>query len=91
MFDTTHNTIRYKWDSQTDTGYQLRFDAESAAKGGHCCFHVEDWTCRTVINEWPCQNLDEALDVLNHFFSVDINDERKRLSAWLPTRHCAAA
>lgn len=91
MIDNSDTRIRYKWDPQTHTGFTLRFDAESAAKGGHCCFHVEDWACRTVINEWPCADLDEALDVLSHFFNVDIGQERERLSAWLPDGYRAAA
>ena len=91
MFESHQNTIRYKWDPETSTGYQLRFDAEGAAKGGHYCFHVEDWNCRTVTNEWPCQDLTEALEVLNHFFTVDVQQERERLSAWLPAEYRAAA
>ena len=91
MFEFNQNTIRYKWDPETSTGYQLRFDAEGAAKGGHYCFHVEDWNCRTVTNEWPCQDLTEALEVLNHFFTVDVQQERERLSAWLPAEYRAAA
>ncbi|ADC63404.1 hypothetical protein [Allochromatium vinosum] len=91
MFESNQNTIRYKWDPETSTGYQLRFDAEGAAKGGHYCFHVEDWNCRTVTSEWPCQDLTEALEVLNHFFTVDVQQERERLSAWLPAEYRAAA
>jgi hypothetical protein len=91
MFESNQNTIRYKWDPETSTGYQLRFDAEGASKGGHYCFHVEDWNCRTVTNEWPCQDLTEALEVLNHFFTVDVQQERERLSAWLPAEYRAAA
>ena len=91
MFDETGNAIHYKWDPQTYTGYTLRFDAERAAQGGHCCFYVEDWHCRTVTNEWPCRDLDEALGVLSRFFSVDIGQERERLSAWLPVLSRAVA
>ncbi|EGV30134.1 hypothetical protein ThidrDRAFT_2884 [Thiorhodococcus drewsii AZ1] len=91
MFDATENAIRYKWDPRTSTGFKLRFDAEGAAKGGHCCFHVEDWNCRTVTNEWPCEDLDEALEVLNHFFTLDFNQERERLSSWLPVEYRVAA
>jgi len=91
MIDKSDTRIHYKWDPQTHTGFTLRFDAEGAAAGGHCCFHVEDWACRTVINEWPCADLDEALAVLSHFFSVDIGQERARLSAWLPDDERVAA
>jgi len=91
MFDATENAIRYKWDPRTSTGFKLRFDAEGAAKGCHCCFHVEDWNCRTVTNEWPCEDLDEALEVLNHFFTLDFNQERERLSSWLPVEYRVAA
>jgi hypothetical protein len=37
-----------------------------------------------MTNEWPCEDLDEALEVLNHFFSIDVTQERQRLTAWLP-------
>ncbi|EXJ15134.1 hypothetical protein [Imhoffiella purpurea] len=91
MFDATENAIRYKWDPRTWTGFKLRFDAEGAAKGGHCCFHVEDWNCRTVTSEWPCEDLDEALEVLNHFFTLDCKKERERLNSWLPAEYRDAA
>jgi hypothetical protein len=91
MFDQSENTIRYKWDPDTYTGFKLRYDAEGAAKGGHCCFHVEDWTFRALNNEWPCEDLDEALEVLNHFFAIDVAQERERLRAWLPVSLAAAA
>lgn len=82
---------RYKWDNHTQTGYQLRYDAESAAKGGHFCWHVEDWTCHTVTNEWQCRNLDDALAVLGRLFDLDVADERVRLSDWEQTAPFAAA
>lgn len=92
MFDEeSDTTIRYKWNPRTQTGYQLRFDAEGAAKGAHYCYHVEDWNCHTVTDEWPCEDLDEALGVLNHLFSIDVARERERLSAWLPVAYRAAA
>lgn len=86
MFDHNQNAIHYKWDPKTRTGFKLRFDAEGAAKGGHRCYHVEDWTFHTVTNDWPCEDLDEALDVLNHFFTLDPTLERQRLSHWLPAQ-----
>jgi hypothetical protein len=43
---------------------------------------VEDWTCRTVTNEWQCESLDEALGVLGRLFSIDVEQERRRLGAW---------
>jgi hypothetical protein len=82
MLSQDDNQIRYKWDPRTSTGFQLRYDAEAAAKGGHYCYHVEDWTCRTVTNEWQCQSLDEALGVLGCLFSIDLEQERRRLAAW---------
>jgi hypothetical protein len=91
MFEQIENTIRYKWDPSTYTGFKLRFDADGAAKGGHYCFHVEDWTFRSMTNEWPCQDLDEALEVLGHFFDIDIAQERERLLAWLPPSLAQAA
>jgi hypothetical protein len=91
MLPQAENTIRYKWDPLTSTGFQLRFDAEGAARGTHCCFHVEDWNFRSIINEWPCEDLDEALAVLGHFFAIDADQERERLSAWLPATLAQAA
>jgi hypothetical protein len=82
MFDETENRIRYKWDPHTSTGYQLRYNAQAAANGGHCCYRVEDWTCHTVTNQWQCESLDEALDVLSRFFAIDVEQERSRLGAW---------
>ncbi len=82
MLNQTENQIRYKWDDHTRTGYQLRYDAEAASKGGHFCYHVEDWTYHTVTNEWQCQTLDEALSVLNHLFAIDVEQERRRLGSW---------
>jgi hypothetical protein len=91
MFEKTENTILYKWDPRTYTGFKLRYDAEGAAKGGHCCFHVEDWTFRSITNEWPCEDLEEALEVLNHFFAIDVVQERERLASWLPVTLAEAA
>ncbi|MBK1646388.1 hypothetical protein CKO25_17400 [Thiocapsa imhoffii] len=91
MFDQTDHAIHYKWDPQTFTGFKLRFDAEGAARGGHCCFHVEDWTCHSITNEWPCEDLEEALAVLSHFFTIDVAQERERLQAWLPVTLAQAA
>ncbi|MCG6898245.1 MAG: hypothetical protein LJE61_04240 [Thiocapsa sp.] len=91
MFNQTEKTIYYKWDPKTYTGFKLRYDAESAAMGGHCCFHVEDWTFRSMTGEWPCEDLDEALEVLSHFFAIDVAQERQRLSDWLPVGLAAAA
>lgn len=91
MLKEDENTIRYKWDPETHTGYTLRYDADGAAKGSHYCFHVEDWTYRSIISEWPCENLDEALELLNHFFSVDVAQERQRLGTWLPVNLAKAA
>ncbi|NCA69271.1 MAG: hypothetical protein EOM91_04060 [Sphingobacteriia bacterium] len=91
MIEHTENAIRYKWDPRTYTGFKLRYDAEAASTGAHCAFHVEDWTYRSMANEWPCQDLDEALGVLSHFFTIDIAQERQRLSAWLPKELAQAA
>ncbi len=91
MFDESENSIRYKWDPQTCTGFKLRYDAAYAAKGGHLCFRVEDWNWHTVTTEWPCESLDEALGVLGRFFDIDHGEERARLAAWLPVAYENAA
>jgi hypothetical protein len=82
MWNETERRIRYKWDPHTDTGYQLRYDALAAAKGGHRCWRVEDWTCHTVTSQWQCESLDEALGVLNGLFCIDPELERRRLRDW---------
>lgn len=91
MLSEPENPIRYKWDPKTATGFQLRYDAQGAAKGGHFCYHVEDWTYHTVTNDWQCETLDEALDVLSRFFSIDLEAERNRLASWSGQDLCAAA
>jgi hypothetical protein len=90
VLNQSDNQIRYKWDPETCTGFQLRFDAEGAAKGGHCCYRVEDWTYHTVTNQWQCETLDEALGVLSGLFAIDPEQERKRLRA-LPGQWARAA
>jgi hypothetical protein len=81
MFDETENVIRYKWNSGKGRGYRLRFDAQSASRGGHQCYRVEDWDNHFVINEWGCESLDEALRVLRGFLDIDVGQERHRLAA----------
>lgn len=82
MLSETENPIRYKWDPKTSTGFQLRYDAQCAANGVDCCYLVEDWTCHSMINQWQCETLDEALDVLSSFFTMDLDAERARLTGW---------
>jgi hypothetical protein len=81
MLTHTESARRYKWDDHTQTGYQLRHDAEAEAKGSHFSWHVEDWTCHTVTNEWQCSSLDEALAVLGRLFDLDAAEERRRFLA----------
>jgi len=91
MLHETENPIRYKWDPESSTGFQLRYDAEGAAKGGHFCYHVEDWTCHSVTTQWQCETLDEALGVLSRFFTIDLDEERARLAQWSGQSFRAAA
>jgi hypothetical protein len=79
MLTQSDSARRYKWDDHTQTGYQLRHDAEAEAKGSHFCWHVEDWTYHTVTNEWQCRSLDEALEVLGRLFDLDTAEERRRV------------
>jgi hypothetical protein len=81
MFDETENVIRYKWNPRRGTGYRLRYDAQTASRGGHRCFRVEDWDNHFVIDEWGCESLDEALGVLRDFLDIDVGQERHRLEA----------
>lgn len=91
MLNQTQNVICYKWDDRTRTGYRLRYDIETAMKGGHYCYHVEDWTYHTVTNEWQCQTLEDAVKVLNHLFDIDVEQELGRLGAWPKSDLLAAA
>lgn len=84
MNDEQENVVRYKWNSKTATGYRLRFDASDANRGGHHCYHVEDWTHHVVMDDWGCSSLDEALGILKHFFDIDVGQERHRLEARFP-------
>lgn len=83
MLNQDDNQIRYKWDPKTSTGFQLRFDAQAAGQGWHYCYRVEDWNCRTVTSDWQCESLDEALGVLSRLFTIDVEQERRRLGAWV--------
>jgi hypothetical protein len=78
------NVIRYKWNSKTETGYRLRFDAKDAQRVGYRCYHVEDWTHHVVMDHWGCASLDEALGVLRDFIDIDVTQERHRLEARFP-------
>jgi hypothetical protein len=84
MFDETESVIRYKWNPGKGRGYRLRYDAQSASRGDHRCYHVEDWDNHLVINEWGCNSLDEALGVLRDFVDIDVGQERNRLEARFP-------
>jgi hypothetical protein len=86
MYDEKENVIRYKWDPRTETGFRLRFDSQSAQRGWHGCYHVEDWANHFVMNEWGCDSLDEALGVLRHFFDIDVSQERHRIEGYFPGR-----
>ncbi|MBK1705944.1 hypothetical protein [Halochromatium glycolicum] len=80
MFDEQEQVIRYKWDSWTGSGYRLRFDADDVAHN----YHIEDCSNHVVVDDYGCADLDEALLVLNRFFSIDESAERSRISRWLP-------
>jgi len=83
MFDETDKVIRYKWNPRTESGFRLRFDAQSPERVGHR-YHVEDWTNHVVMNDWGCDSLDEALGVLRHFFDIDVSQERNRIEGYFP-------
>jgi hypothetical protein len=80
MFDEKEQVIRYKWDSWTGSGYRLRYDAADCAHN----YHVEDCSNHVVMDDYGCSDLDEALLVLNRFFSIDESAERRRIAGWLP-------
>ncbi|MFP4063454.1 MAG: hypothetical protein ACLFNA_10345 [Halochromatium sp.] len=80
MFDEQEQVIRYKWDSWTESGYRLRYDAADRAHR----YHVEDCSNHVVMDDYGCSDLDEALLVLNRFFSIDESAERSRIAGWLP-------
>jgi hypothetical protein len=80
MFDEQENVIRYKWDPWTGSGYRIR----RAVGGGEHLFFVEDWSNHVVVDDYGCDNLDEALGVLNRYCDIDVAQERSRIVGWLP-------
>ncbi|MBK5968031.1 MULTISPECIES: hypothetical protein [Thiorhodovibrio] len=81
MNDEQQEITRYKWDQPSGSGYRLRYDAVDPEH----CYHVEDCDNHVVMDHWGCADLDEALDVLNQHFDIDVSEERARVSAWLPS------
>lgn len=77
MFGDHQNEIRYKWDAGSGTGYRLRFDSNGRR------YRVEDWNNHIVVDAVGCTDLDEALGVLNRFFTIDVASERHRVAARL--------
>ncbi len=82
MFDEQENTISYKWDAWTGSGYRLRFDAADCEHN----YRVEECSNHVVMDDWHCADIDEALGVLQRFFNIDVASERSRIANWLPTR-----
>jgi hypothetical protein len=76
--------IRYKWDSRTESGYRLRYDARRARHTGLRCFRVEEWAQHCKVDEWGFDSLGEALDILQGFFDMDVGSEIQRLEDRLP-------
>jgi len=74
-----NNFIRYKWDPETSSGYQLRYSSRIAHHGLRRRYHVEDWNHDLIVDDWGCDTLEDALKVLNRFFDIDINAERDLL------------
>lgn len=82
MFTEQENVIRYKWDPSTGSGYRLRYEPAGCGNS----YHVEDWNNHVVVEEVGCADIDEALDVLNRFFDIDVAQERSRIAGRLPQR-----
>jgi hypothetical protein len=80
MFDEQENVIRYKWDPWTGSGYRIR----CATRPGQHHFFVEDWSNHVVVEDYGCDDLDEALGVLRRYCDIDVSQERSRIAAWLP-------
>ena len=78
--------IRYKWDTDTGTGYRLRFDSRRATQGLKGSFRIEDWEHNFVVNDWMCDSLDEALKVLGRLFAINTRKERDFLTRRLQLR-----
>jgi len=70
MFDEQDNVIRYKWDPWTGSGYRIR----RAVGGGEHHFFVEDWSNHVVVDDYGCDNLDEALGVLRRYCAGAADD-----------------
>jgi len=84
MVEEKDRVIRYKWDSRTETGYRLRYDAQRAEHGGFRCYRVEEWTQHCMTDEWGFDSLGEALGVLHGFFDIDVGSELPLIEARLP-------
>ena len=78
--NTSHEDIvSYKWDDHTYTGYLLHYDFDLAHRGLKQCYHVEEWENRTIVNDWWCTSVEEALRVLSQFFELDAQREQANL------------
>lgn len=71
-----NTAVTYKWDARTWTGYRLLLDPNTPAHP----YHVEDWNNHCIVQEWNCDNLTDAVDALNHLFSVDADEEVHELA-----------
>ena len=74
-------SVNYKWNPRTKSGYVLRFDPNRADRGLPNCYHVEDWDNRTIVNDWPCNSLDDVLNVLGKLFDIDSGKEAASLKS----------
>ena len=86
MQASNDSIIRYKWDTETSTGYRLRFDSRRANQGLKGSFRIEDWEHNSVVNDWGCDSLDEALKVLGRLFAINTRKERELLTRRLQLR-----
>lgn len=80
MYQAQDKVIRYKWNQPAGSGFRLRYDAVDPEHS----YQVEDCNNHVVMDHWGCADLDEALEVLNRHFDIDVTAERARVSAWLP-------
>jgi hypothetical protein len=75
----TNNVVNYKWNPETCSGYRLRFDKAQPRSGLHRRYVVENWENLTIVDDWGCDTVEEAVRVLETLFEVNEQQEIESL------------
>lgn len=79
MAMASQRNVEYKWDPQTSSGYRLRYDAKYPRRGLRRRYVVENWENQTIVEDWGCNTVEEAVGVLDSLFEVDRQVEIKAI------------